>query len=106
MKLILLFALFVGVACSGDSDPLNRGSCARNTTYYGGDAPNCNVGLECSGTRWDLECAGDTCSCLEDGEPQKTVPYEDRFCAPDFDTGSENSDPYVMAASEVCGGWG
>lgn len=102
-KATTLWCLLLLSSCGEDD---NAPSCSGlQTHYYGGEAPNCSVGLECEGTRWDLDCTGTECSCVKNDSVEKTVPYEDRFCAPDFDTGADDPMPYIEAASDACGGW-
>jgi hypothetical protein len=98
-----------GCGDDGAADGVEDGddACARQTSRFGGQAPSCTVGWECTDgvDTYSMECDGDgtgECACLENDAEVTRVPYEDRFCPATFEEGTENNRAYVEIAAEVC----
>jgi hypothetical protein len=94
-----LWLLASTAACGDDG-----ADCGLRTTGLSGEAPYCGNHLECGDDEWELACDGDgtgECVCSKNGQEEKTIPYDDKYCPADFS--NADFDAHQAAASEACG---
>lgn len=81
--------------CTDEFEALD-GACPVCEGFGGGGPDGCSIGQQCSNQPLqEYVCEGDTCTCMVDGQAQKSCPA-DGFCALGFEAQAE-------AANSCCG---